>query len=173
VHKQTPGHTRRDRPKTVADEAADIASGVEDGRPRGDHDRRGPDHGHPFTMTDLPDAPFPARGRTVVHIGRRLIFMAQTLDDAAVRAALSTLDGWTGDTAGLHWSVKLPDFPTAIAVVDEVAGVAEGMDHHPDIDIRWRTLTFSCVTHSAGGVTDNDVRLAGQIRQIATGKGGH
>jgi 4a-hydroxytetrahydrobiopterin dehydratase len=47
------------------------------------------------------------------------------------------------------------------------------MDHHPDIDIRWRTLTFSCVTHSAGGVTDNDVRLAGQIRQIATGKGGH
>ncbi len=99
--------------------------------------------------------------------------MAQTLDDAGVRAALATLDGWTGDTAGLHWTVELPDFPTAIAVVDEVARVAEGMDHHPDIDIRWRSLTFSCATHSAGGVTDNDVRLAGQIRQIATGKGGH
>ncbi len=99
--------------------------------------------------------------------------MAQTLDDAAVRAALGTLDGWTGDPAGLYWSVDLPDFPTAIAVVDEVARVAEDMDHHPDIDIRWRTLTFTCATHSAGGVTDNDVRLAGQIRQIATGKGGH
>lgn len=99
--------------------------------------------------------------------------MAQTLDDAGVRAALATLDGWTGDTAGLHWTVELPDFPTAIAVVDEVARAAEDMDHHPDIDIRWRSLTFSCATHSAGGVTDNDVRLASQIRQIATGKGGH
>jgi 4a-hydroxytetrahydrobiopterin dehydratase len=98
--------------------------------------------------------------------------MAQTLDNAGVQAALGSLDGWTGDTSALHWTVDLPDFATAIAVVDEVARVAEDMDHHPDIDIRWRTLAFTCATHSAGGVTDNDVRLAGQIRRIATAKGG-
>jgi len=44
--------------------------------------------------------------------------------------------------------------------------VAEEMDHHPDIDIRWRTLTFVCATHSAGGVTMKDIDLARRIDEI-------
>ena len=63
-------------------------------------------------------------------------------------------------------TVKLPTFPAAIAVVDRVAVVAEEMDHHPDIDIRWRTLTFVCATHSAGGVTTKDFELARRIDEI-------
>jgi 4a-hydroxytetrahydrobiopterin dehydratase len=51
-------------------------------------------------------------------------------------------------------------------VVDRVAEVAEQLDHHPDIDIRWRTLTFACSTHSAGGVTDRDITLARRIDEI-------
>lgn len=98
--------------------------------------------------------------------------MPNTLDDAAVTEALRDLSGWAGDHTGLHRSVELPDFTTAIRVVDEVALVADDMDHHPDIDIRWRTLTFSCVTHSAGGVTDNDLALAARINQIAAAHGG-
>jgi 4a-hydroxytetrahydrobiopterin dehydratase len=50
--------------------------------------------------------------------------------------------------------------------VDRVAKVAEEMDHHPDIDIRWRTLTFRCSTHSAGGVTTRDIALANRIDRI-------
>jgi len=42
-----------------------------------------------------------------------------------------------------------------------VAEQAEARDHHPDIDIRWRTVTFALVTHSQGGITDKDVELAG------------
>ncbi|GAA1746148.1 4a-hydroxytetrahydrobiopterin dehydratase [Luedemannella helvata] len=94
--------------------------------------------------------------------------MAELLPEEAVTAALATLDGWiwAGGSSGLARTVKLPSFPAAIAVVDRVAVVAERMDHHPDIDIRWRTLTFTCVTHSAGGVTDLDLRLATQINEI-------
>jgi 4a-hydroxytetrahydrobiopterin dehydratase len=92
--------------------------------------------------------------------------MADPLTTAEIDAALSGLDGWTGDQAGLHRTAELPSFPAAIAVVDRVAEVAEELDHHPDIDIRWRTLTFSCVTHSAGGVTGKDVTLAGRIDEI-------
>jgi len=51
-------------------------------------------------------------------------------------------------------------------VVDRVAEAAEAADHHPDIDIRWRTLTFTLATHSAGGVTAKDVDLAGTIDEI-------
>jgi 4a-hydroxytetrahydrobiopterin dehydratase len=97
--------------------------------------------------------------------------MATLLDEGAVRAALDSLDGWSGDTDMLTRTVKFPSFPDAIAVVDRVAEVAEQLDHHPDIDIRWRTLVFRCATHSAGGVTDRDVDLARRINDIVAGQG--
>lgn len=88
------------------------------------------------------------------------------LDADAVRAALAGLDGWEGGPDGIARTVRLPDFRAAIAVVDRVAEVAEEMDHHPDIDIRWRTLTFRCVTYSANGVTKRDITLAQRIDRI-------
>jgi len=60
------------------------------------------------------------------------------------------------------------DFPAAITVVDKVAVIAEEMNHHPDIDIRWRTLMFRLSTHSAGGVTDLDLELARRIETVLT-----
>ena len=56
---------------------------------------------------------------------------------------------------------------TGIRIVDEVAVVAEELDHHPDVDIRWRDVTFALSTHSKGGVTDRDVELARRIDEIA------
>jgi 4a-hydroxytetrahydrobiopterin dehydratase len=92
--------------------------------------------------------------------------MSESLDSAAITAALAGLDGWTGGPGAITRTVELPSFPAAIAVVDRVAAVAESADHHPDIDIRWRTLTFRCVTHSAGGVTARDLALAARIDEI-------
>jgi len=93
--------------------------------------------------------------------------MKQPLDDAALVAATSELDGWEGDTNGIARTVSLPTFPSAIAVVDRVALAAEELNHHPDIDIRWRTLTMRLSTHDAGGrVTAMDVELARRIDEI-------
>jgi len=92
--------------------------------------------------------------------------MGDLLDTDALRGALAGLDGWHGDGTAIRRSVELPSFMAAIGVVDRVAEAAEALDHHPDIDIRWRTLTFACVTHSAGGVTGRDIRLAGRIDEI-------
>jgi 4a-hydroxytetrahydrobiopterin dehydratase len=44
-----------------------------------------------------------------------------------------------------------------------VGQLAEAADHHPDIDIRWRTLSFRLSTHSAGGLTEKDFALAREI----------
>jgi 4a-hydroxytetrahydrobiopterin dehydratase len=90
----------------------------------------------------------------------------QVLDQGAIDAALATLDGWSGGPDGITRTAELSSFPAAIAVVDRVAEAAEAADHHPDIDIRWRTLTFTCATHSAGGVTAKDVDLATTINTI-------
>lgn len=53
-----------------------------------------------------------------------------------------------------------PSFMAAIGWVVAVAEAAERADHHPDIDIRWRTVTFGLSTHDVGGITSLDVDLA-------------
>ena len=93
--------------------------------------------------------------------------MAEVLSDAEVRAALTGLSAWSGNSTGIRRSVEAADFVTGIRIVDAVAEAAEAADHHPDIDIRWRTLTFALSTHSAGGVTGKDLDLARRIDAIA------
>ena len=80
-----------------------------------------------------------------------------------VSAALRELPLWSGDGDGLRRTVELPSFRDAVAAIGRIADVAEEMDHHPDIDLRWRTLHLTLVSHSAGGVTENDLDLARRI----------
>jgi 4a-hydroxytetrahydrobiopterin dehydratase len=89
--------------------------------------------------------------------------MADLLSDDAVATALSDLPGWERDGDSLVRTVQLPGFLDAIAVVDAVAQEAEAADHHPDIDIRYSTLTFRLSTHSEGGLTAKDTALAAEI----------
>ncbi|MCF7551177.1 4a-hydroxytetrahydrobiopterin dehydratase [Pseudonocardia sp. WMMC193] len=89
--------------------------------------------------------------------------MAALLSDAEITAALADLDGWERDGDAIVRTAELPSFRAAIAVVDRVAEDAEDRDHHPDIDIRWRTLTFRLSTHSEGGLTGKDTALAKKI----------
>src|SRR5688572_15711285 len=86
-----------------------------------------------------------------------------------VTAALQERPHWTGDSDGIHRTVELPTFPDAVAAIVSIADVAEEMDHHPDVDLRWRTLHLHLVTHSAGGVTDLDLRLARRIDALVPG----
>jgi 4a-hydroxytetrahydrobiopterin dehydratase len=92
----------------------------------------------------------------------------ELLSADGVTAELSSLDGWSGDTNGIERSVECASFPAAIDLVRRVADVAEEMNHHPDIDIRWRTVRFAVSTHSAGGVTSYDVELARRINHLAS-----
>jgi 4a-hydroxytetrahydrobiopterin dehydratase len=98
--------------------------------------------------------------------------MPRLLDDDEITAALGGLPGWERDGDALVRIAELPSFPTAIGVVDRVAAIAEERDHHPDIDIRWRTLTFRCSTHSVGGITELDTALAAAISQEIAAAGG-
>ena len=80
-----------------------------------------------------------------------------------VTTALRDLPLWSGDVAGLHRTVQLPSFRAAVARIVAIADVAEEMDHHPDVDLRWRTLHLVLVSHSEGGVSALDVELARRI----------
>jgi len=84
------------------------------------------------------------------------------LDETAIESRLRDLH-WDRQGDELVKTVQLPTFPAAIAWVGQVAEVAESMDHHPDIDIRWRTVTLRVATHSAGGLTEMDFELARKV----------
>ncbi len=92
--------------------------------------------------------------------------MPTRLSDSEVRAALATLTGWTLQNGALARTVKLPTFPLALAAVVAVGASAQAMNHHPDIDIRYRTLTFTLLSHDAGGLTERDIALAKEITAI-------
>ena len=92
--------------------------------------------------------------------------MPDVLDSQQIHSALADHPHWEHREGALVRNVQAADFMTGIRLVDEVAVVADGLNHHPDIDIRWTTVTFSLSTHSEGGVTGNDVELAGRIDDI-------
>ena len=84
-------------------------------------------------------------------------------------AALTDLPRWSGDVDGLRRTVELPSFRDAVAAIVAIADIAEELDHHPDVDLRWRTLHLGLVTHSAGGVTAFDLQLARRIDALLPG----
>ena len=92
--------------------------------------------------------------------------MAERLSDIGIQRELGGLPGWSRRGDSLTKTYRFPTFPASITFVTRVADVAESMDHHPDIDIRWRTVTFALVTHSEGGITQKDVEMAAEIDRI-------
>lgn len=93
--------------------------------------------------------------------------MAEPLDDDQLRSLGERLPAWQVGDGRLVRDVEAPTFPAAIEWVVLIAEAAESMDHHPDIDIRWRRLHLELSTHSVGGrITDLDVALAERIDAI-------
>ena len=97
--------------------------------------------------------------------------MSRLLTDDEVATQLSGLPGWEHEGSALVATIDAPDFPSAIAIVDDVADAAEQMNHHPDIDIRWRTTRWLLTTHDEGGVTQLDIELAHRIVEAARAHG--
>jgi 4a-hydroxytetrahydrobiopterin dehydratase len=90
------------------------------------------------------------------------------LSDTEIAEALTELPEWTRSGDNLVRTVEASTFPAGIELVRRVAEAAEEADHHPDIDIRWRNVTFSLSTHSAGGLTALDVALAHEIDRLVS-----
>ena len=97
--------------------------------------------------------------------------MAGVLDEKQIKDALTDRPKWEYRDGALTRQVHASDFLGGIRLVDRVAVVAESLNHHPDIDIRYTDLTFRLVTHSAGGVTEKDFEMAARIDDIVDATG--
>ena len=89
--------------------------------------------------------------------------MTELLSDIAIQRELGHLPGWSRRGEVLTRTYQFRNFTEAMSFVNRVADAAESADHHPDIDIRYSKVTLTLSTHSAGGITENDLALAKAI----------
>ena len=73
---------------------------------------------------------------------------------------------WREEDNALVREFEFESFPKAIEFVDRLAEAAEGENHHPDIDIRYRRVRIALSTHDEGGITTRDVDLARQVETV-------
>jgi 4a-hydroxytetrahydrobiopterin dehydratase len=79
--------------------------------------------------------------------------------------------GWrvTADTAEASFQTK--SFATGVALIDEIGALADAMNHHPDVDLRYAVVTVRLTTHDVGGLSELDAELARRISDAATAMG--
>ena len=93
--------------------------------------------------------------------------MAQPLlSENQISKNLGQLEGWSQAGTTIRTVIESADFVHAMAFVNSVALLAEKFNHHPDIDIRWNKVTLVLSTHSAGGLTELDFKLAKAIDEL-------
>jgi 4a-hydroxytetrahydrobiopterin dehydratase len=92
--------------------------------------------------------------------------MPQLLVSEGVRTLLGELSSWKLIGDRIERIVRFDGFPQAIEFVNRVAALAEELNHHPDIDIRWNKVRLVSSTHSAGGLTEKDFTLARKIDRL-------
>ena len=84
----------------------------------------------------------------------------------ALTGALAELPDWAGDVHGIHRRTTGIDFRAAAAHLLALADVADALDHHPDVEIGYGTLTVHLLTHSVDGVTELDVAFARRADEL-------
>lgn len=89
------------------------------------------------------------------------------LNDSEIEERLAGLPGWERRGDALAKEFDRGDFVGSVEFVDSLVEPAEAMNHHPDLEISWATVTVTLSSHSEGGLTENDFELAAKIDALA------
>ena len=77
-----------------------------------------------------------------------------------------TSELWKQDSSGLHADFLFADFVEAWTFMNQVAVLAESMDHHPDWTNNYNKVHITLISHDKGVVTERDQLLARAIDQL-------
>ena len=91
----------------------------------------------------------------------------QLLNSDEIKKYLDDLHGWYYVEDHIEKELNLKSFADAVALVVKIGMEAEKLDHHPDLLLHsWNKVKITLSTHSEGGVTENDIKLAQTIDEI-------
>jgi 4a-hydroxytetrahydrobiopterin dehydratase len=88
------------------------------------------------------------------------------LSDAEIDERLGGMNGWERSGDAIVKQFDNGDFKGSVDFVNRLTPEAEDMNHHPDLEISWKTVTVTITTHSEGGLTANDFELARRIEAL-------
>lgn len=90
------------------------------------------------------------------------------LKGAALEALSAELGGgWrVVEEHHLEKRFEFPDFREALAFTNAVGANAEAQGHHPDILLRWGSVTVTVWTHKIDGLVRADFVLAAKIENL-------
>ena len=91
---------------------------------------------------------------------------ASLLTESEIAASLRLVPHWRREGDELVRTFRCDTFRAAIGLVSKVADAAEAADHHPDIEINWRRVTFRLTTKASHGLTAKDVAMAATIDRL-------
>ena len=94
--------------------------------------------------------------------------MPQKLDDTARKGLAARLPGWLPAEGrdAIQKTFKFEDFSEAFGFMARAALVAEKMDHHPEWSNVYNKVRITLTTHSAGGLTEKDMKLAEKVDRL-------
>ena len=73
---------------------------------------------------------------------------------------------WSEDDKGLHCDLEFAGFVGAWTFMNQVAVLAETMDHHPDWSNSYNKVHITLISHDKGCVTERDRRMAEAISEM-------
>jgi 4a-hydroxytetrahydrobiopterin dehydratase len=78
--------------------------------------------------------------------------------------------GWEVKDGKVVKAFQFLSFMNAIGFVNEIAKVAERLDHHPIITINWKTVKLSLKSFDVDAITRRDISLAKEIEKSISKK---
>ena len=88
-----------------------------------------------------------------------------------IESKIADLDnGWELKDGKIVKSFQFSSFMDAIEFVNEIARIAERLDHHPIITINWKTVKFSLKSFDVDAITKRDISLAEEIEKLIKSK---
>ena len=89
------------------------------------------------------------------------------LSESKIQNELNTMDGWNYSDGKISKTYELPSYPAGLAFASAVGAIAEGLGHHPDMQIGYKKVTVSFTTHDDGNVvTEKDIEAAKKIETL-------
>lgn len=94
--------------------------------------------------------------------------MSDVIKGEDLEQALKRCPEWevSEDGREIFRAIEFEEFTEAIDCVNDIAEMAEEVQHHPDFDIRYSKVILRLSTHDIGGVTSADLEIAGRIDNL-------
>ena len=91
----------------------------------------------------------------------------EKLTEQQVIEALKELPGWKYDKGSIKKTFKTKNYPATMGFIASLGGFCQKRNHHPDyVTMKFKEVDVSFSTHTAGGITENDIDIARDLEEI-------